>query len=370
MNNRSCSNVLPANEGGAGITLCKPSQRWAEAVRHGRLQHDIRQEGMLPLLDQVAEELNQPVQRIAWRGVDVWRLESGDPPPHGVYLYGDVGRGKSLLMQMIFDSVSIHEKRRVHFHPFMEELHHRLFHAKPPKNVDLMLYMASEISAQARLLCFDEFYITTIADGVLLGRLLEALFKCGVTVFATSNWAPDDLFQDGFNRGRVLPFIELMKKHVHVCELGLGVDWRRQNGTTNSQVLPPADHLFSRLAGCPPTPTSILLRHTPVPAHGMENGVFWFGFEELCSRMLGRAEYMNLCGQAKSVIISGLPRLTADGADAAMRFIVLVDLLYEHRVPLQVYSHVDLAEACLDGPAAFAWRRSVSRVHELSRYTA
>ncbi|MBF0215190.1 MAG: cell division protein ZapE [Magnetococcales bacterium] len=345
-----------------------PSRHWKAALDGGRIQRDPVQEAILPLMDQVAAGVRMPVRRVSWRGVEVWRGEGGDlPDVRGVYLYGDVGRGKSLMMQWLFDSVPIAEKRRVHFHPFMEELHHRLHQAKPTGNVDLVLYVASQLSAEARLLCFDEFYITTIADGVLLGRLLSALHHCGVTLCATSNWAPDHLFQDGFNRASVLPFIERLKSRIHVCELGQGVDWRRRVSGTLHGPTHTAEESFSRMTGHRPTPDSIVLRHTRVPVRGMENGVFLFGFEALCNAMLGRAEYMNLCTQAKAVIISGVPGLTPDDADAAMRFVVLVDLLYEHRIPIRVHGKVALEEACTDGPAAFAWRRSVSRVHELSR---
>ncbi|MBF0190320.1 MAG: cell division protein ZapE [Magnetococcales bacterium] len=356
-------------DAGSGQDL--PSRHWQRALEGGLIQRDSVQEAMLPLLDQVALAVGEPVRRVAWRGVEVWRGVDGDlPDVRGVYLHGDVGRGKSLLMQWLFDSVPIAEKRRVHFHPFMEELHHRLHQATPPGRVDLVLYVASLISAEARLLCFDEFYITTIADGVLLGRLLSALHHCGVTLCATSNWAPDHLFQDGFNRASVLPFIERLKSRIQVCELGHGVDWRRRvpGGVAGGQGLTRSpEACFVHLTQTAPVASSLVLRHTTVPVLGMADGVFWFGFEALCNAMVGRAEYMNLCSQAKTVIISGLPGLTADDADAAMRFVVLVDLLYEHRIPIRVHGHVALDEACPDGPASFAWRRLVSRVHELSR---
>lgn len=345
-----------------------PGGSWRRAVEQGTIQRDPVQEAVLPLLDRVAEGVRRPVHRTLWRGVEVWRGVEGDlPDVRGVYLHGDVGRGKSLLMQWLFDSVPIAEKRRVHFHPFMEELHHRLHHAKPPGGVDLVLHVASQLSGEARLLCFDEFYITTIADGVLLGRLLSALHHCGVTLCATSNWAPDYLFQDGFNRASVLPFIDRLKSRIHVCELGSGVDWRRRVAGAHNATTLGAEELFTHLSGHHPAPTSIELRHVRVAAQGIENGVFWFGFEALCNTALGRAEYMNLCTRAKTVIISGVPELSPDDADAAMRFVVLVDLLYEHRIPLRVRGPVALDEACPEGPAAFAWRRSVSRVHELSR---
>ncbi|MEO5345309.1 MAG: cell division protein ZapE [Magnetococcus sp. YQC-9] len=345
-----------------------PSGHWHRAVEQGLIQRDPLQEAILPLLDRVAEAARRPVHRTLWRGVEVWRGVDGEiPDVRGVYLHGDVGRGKSLLMQWVFDCVPIAEKRRVHFHPFMEELHHRLHRAKPPAGVDLVLHVASQLSAEARLLCFDEFYITTIADGVLLGRLLSALHHCGVTLCATSNWAPDHLFQDGYNRASVLPFIDRLKSRIQVCELGTGVDWRRRVPGAHNAATRTAEEFFSHLTGAHPAPTSVELRHVNVAARGVENDVFWFEFKALCNTALGRAEYMNLCNRAKAVIISDLPGLEPDDADAAMRFVVLVDLLYEHRIPLRVHGYVAVEEACLEGPAAFAWRRSASRVHELSR---
>ncbi len=350
------------------VYMDKPSHHWQQAVVNGAIRQDSSQERLLPVLDQVASSLNLPVHRVVWRGVEVWRgITNEIPATHGVYLYGDVGRGKSLLMQMIFDSVHTPAKRRVHFHSFMEELHQRLHHLKPPKNVDLILYLASQLSAEARLLCFDEFYITNIADGMFLGRLLSAFHQCGVTLCATSNWAPDHLFQDGVNRNQVMPFIASMTKRLHVCELGHGVDWRRE--FSNPEALAPttAEGLFVSLTGTAPEPIAMQLRYTDVWLKGMMDGVYWFDFKALCSRALGRAEYITLCAHAKLVIISALPQLSIDGADTAMRFVVLVDILYEYRIPLKIYSEVQLEAACTEGPAAFAWRRSVSRIHELSR---
>jgi cell division protein ZapE len=357
-----------ASQTAAIVPVTLPSRLWRQALVVAKIERDPVQEQTLPLLDQVVSLLLRPVQRTVWRGVEVWRgLLESQPTMRGIYLHGDVGRGKSYLMQLIFEAVPIQEKRRVHFHPFMEELHQRLHQAEPPANVDLMLYIASQIATEARLLCFDEFYITTIADGVLLGRLLESLFLCGVTVCATSNWAPDDLFQGGYNRGSVLPFIALIKKRILVCELTQGKDWRRQAAVRSGCTLLGPDQLFARLSHSSARPCTLLLRQTSVPVLGMAGGIFWFDFMALCSSMLGRAEYIFLCKQAKVLIVSNLPRLTCDDADTAMRFVVLVDLLYEQRIPLRVYSAIPLEEVCYSGEIAFAWRRAVSRVHELCR---
>ncbi|MBF0285741.1 MAG: cell division protein ZapE [Magnetococcales bacterium] len=351
-------------EVGAGVSGV-PSQRWRREVSSGRLQPDRNQEVTLPMLDQVASSLSVPMERVPWKGVMAWRHPEGAAAPMGIYLHGGVGRGKSLLMQMIFDSVGLKEKRRVHFHPFMEELHQRLHHARPPAKMDLMRFMAGEIAGEARLLCFDEFYVTTIADGMLLGRLLEALFQCGVTVCATSNWAPDDLYQDGMNRGRIMPFIDELTKRMHIYKIGCGADWRRCGAEGEGDESP--SELFVRLTGSQPEPAQVVLRHGAVSAQAARDGVFWFRFAEVCARHLGRGEFLDLCRQARTVILSDLPRLSADEADYAMRFVVLVDLLYETNTPLRIVTPIPLEEVCPQGPAYFAWRRAVSRVHELGR---
>jgi cell division protein ZapE len=164
-----------------------------------------------------------------------------------------------------------------------------------------------------------------------------------------------------------LPFIALIKKRILVCELTQGKDWRRQAAVRSGCTLLGPDQLFARLSHSSARPCTLLLRQTSVPVLGMAGGIFWFDFMALCSSMLGRAEYIFLCKQAKVLIVSNLPRLTCDDADTAMRFVVLVDLLYEQRIPLRVYSAIPLEEVCYSGEIAFAWRRAVSRVHELCR---
>ncbi|MBF0158529.1 MAG: cell division protein ZapE [Magnetococcales bacterium] len=335
----------------------------------GRLQPDPQQLELLPVLDQLVQQLNHPVQRVSWRNVSVWRGEQGAAVPKGLYLHGPVGRGKSMLMQLVFDATTEQHKRRVHFHPFMEELHHRIHHARPPRNMDLMLHVAEQLLAEVRLLCFDEFYITNIADGMLLGRLLEALFQCGVTLCVTSNWAPENIFQDGINRGRVLPFIDILRRHVQEVALDRGSDWRRCSASQTEEKRRPLD-IFTHLAGQDPDPKPITLRHMTVETIGAEQGVYWFDFDSLCARSIGRAEYMELCRLAKIVILSGIPPLSADMADYAMRFIVLVDLLYEHRIALHTCGTTNLDQICTEGPAAFAFQRTLSRIHELGNMAA
>lgn len=330
------------------------------------LQPDTAQQAAWPHLQQLAEALERPAQRVVHKGVEVWQIPQGAPV--GVYLFGPVGRGKSMLMQQLFDAAPLTEKRRVHFHGFMEDLHQRLHHHQSVPGVDMMWQVASDISAQARLLCFDEFYVTNIADAMLLGRLLEALFACGMTLCATSNWPIDDLYQDGHNRQHFMPFMKVLKRHLQPLDLGEGADWRQQtaarpgkNGLSTPQAA------FKALSGRAPKPATVTLGHTALSAKGRVRGYYWFTFTELCTRPLARSEYMALVDGSKGLVISDMPALDATQTDEALRFVVLVDLLYEAGCPLRLFT-IDgtaLEDLCPAGPAAFAFARALSRLTTL-----
>ncbi|MBI1363713.1 MAG: cell division protein ZapE [Proteobacteria bacterium] len=342
-----------------------PSALYARHIADGTLMADADQQAVLPVLDGLVERLSVPAARVPWRGIDIWQYAAGTAP-QGVYMFGPVGRGKSMLMQLVFDSLPMAEKRRVHFHPFMEELHHRMHTTTPPAGVDMVWFIAAQIAAEARVLCFDEFYVTNIADAMLLGRLLEALFACGVTLCATSNWPTDNLFQDGHNRGHFMPFMAVLKKHMTELDLNEGADWRRAGGDAPATVS--AAEAFARLGGKKEAETVLRLGHSDVLAKGMSGGVGWFTFTELCAKPLGRAEYMDLCAGLKGLVISDLYRLDGAAADAAMRFVVLVDIVYENHLPLRVTTDgIALEEVCTEGAAAFAFQRTLSRLHELQK---
>ncbi|MBF0624247.1 MAG: cell division protein ZapE [Magnetococcales bacterium] len=345
-----------------------PRELYEERLFSGGLLSDPDQMAVLPQLDALVALLNRPARREDWRGVPVWRPVDGSPPPRGLYMFGPVGRGKSMLMQMVFDAVGFQEKRRVHFHPFMKELHQRLHVTTPPPGVDMMMWIASDISEEARLLCFDEFYVDNIADAILLGRLLEALFKCGVTLCGTSNWAPEDLFRGGFNRQSFMPLLKILRNNIEEVDLARGADWRR---AIPGEPLPkePATprEMFRKWAGEDPGVVGVTLRHTGLTALGGSRGVYWFDFQTLCAQSLGASEYMALTEMARGVILSDLPQLGPATANAAMRLILLVDLLYEKEIPLRTFSATELDKLCTEGPAAFAFKRTVSRIVALRK---
>ncbi|MEG3640277.1 cell division protein ZapE [Magnetococcus sp. PR-3] len=345
-----------------------PSDLFTARVNAGTLRDDGDQVAVLPQLDILAERMNLPVERVEKRGLQVWRPLEGKKVPRGLYLHGPVGRGKSMLMQLLFDAAAVSEKRRVHFHPFMEELHQRMHRCNPPRGIDMMDYIASEIAQETRLLCFDEFFVTNIGDAMLLGRLLESLFKCGVTLCATSNWAPENLFQGGYNRLSFIPFLKVLQQNVIILDLAHGVDWRRNPLTDGSEGEPQTfDQIFEECAGVAALPKVMKLKKEEVTAIGVGNGCYWFDFAELCEQSLGRTEYLDLCKKADVVLLSDIPLLTEELSDPALRMVVLIDLLYEHGIPLRIDAAAPVDELCTEGPVSFTYERTASRMFELMR---
>lgn len=314
-----------------------PSELYQQKVQNGSLTEDQKQLGILPVLDDVANKIG-----------------NGEKA-QGVFLCGEVGRGKSMLMQLLFDAVTRVKKRRVHFHPFMEEMHHRMHTTKPIGGKDIIQTIAEEIKQDAELLCFDEFYVTNIGDAVLLGRLLEAFFKCGITLCATSNWRIEDLYQDGHNRSLFQPFIKIIQHHLTEVVLASEHDWRRKNSSEGKGFEMPQTH----------NPYLVKLLDTEIPFEHYAGGVGIVSFKNICDTFIGRSEYMALCEKLDKLVITDVPYLDKTLADAAMRFVILVDLLYENGVALEVTTAEDLEHICEEGPVAFAFQRTLSRMAEL-----
>ncbi|MBF0383166.1 MAG: cell division protein ZapE [Magnetococcales bacterium] len=343
-----------------------PSQQYQEKIADNTLRPDKDQEAALPVLDRFVMELHLPVERKIWRRVEVWQEVDQGEIPKGLYMFGPVGRGKSMLMQMVFDGVEFKEKRRVHFHPFIEELQQRMHKIKPTPGIDVMLQVASEISQEARLLCFDEFFIDNIQDAMILGRLVKYLFKCGVTLCATSNNGPEGLFKGGFNRTLFLPLLKDLQNNINELDLGEGSDWRREGGldTINHEQQTPAQ-MFYHLTKCKPQLNRITLGNKSLTANGNSGNILWFDFHSLCSQNLGAPEFFDLCKNARAVIVSDIPTIDETKTDAALRLITLIDLLYEYKIPLRTFSQVEIEQICTQGPAAQPFKRAVSRIFAL-----
>ena len=300
------------------------------------------------------------------------------PPPQGLYLYGAVGRGKSMLMDLFFETVAVTggRKRRVHFHTFMQEVHQRMHALRSHgETTDIIASVADEVAETAALLCFDEFQVTNIADAMILGRLFEALFARGVVVVATSNRAPDQLYERGLQRELFLPFIDLLKDKLDVLCLNGEIDWRRARirgmKVYHSPLGPAADEdlaaAFRTLTDDDPEagPTSITVQGRTLAVPLAARGVARFSFPELCARPLGAADYFALATHFHTLILAGIPRMNAERRNEAIRFTTLIDALYEHRVNLVCAAEAPPDDLYVEGEGSFEFRRTASRLIEM-----
>ncbi|MCC6304371.1 MAG: AFG1 family ATPase [Rhodobacteraceae bacterium] len=332
-----------------------------------------------------------PAQRAALAGLEARRLwlEAGAgrrrgllagflrrPPegPGGLYLWGGVGRGKSMLMDLFAEGVAIPERRRVHFHAFMQEVHAGMHAARRAGTDDALAPVADGLAAACRLLCLDELQITDITDAMVVGRLFERLLAAGVMVVATSNRPPEDLYRDGLNRASFLPFIALIRDRLEVRELATPTDWRRlklAGAAVYFQPLGPAakaamDGLWDALTGgAAAAPLVLAVQGRRVELGAFAAGVVRAGFWDLCGRPLGAADYLALAAAARVVMIDDIPRLSAANYNEARRFVTLVDVLYEARTRLLAAAADRPERLYLEGEGSFEFARTASRLIEM-----
>lgn len=291
--------------------------------------------------------------------------------PRGVWLWGGVGRGKSFLMDCFFDAVPYRRKRRVHFHAFMREVHQSLkdYHSES----DPLVKVAADIARETRLMCFDEFHVSDIADAMILGRLMKALFDGGVVFCITSNYPPDGLYPNGLQRQNFLPTIQLLNQTLDVLKIDAGIDYRLRtleqadiflvsDPVAATKVL---QQIFHQLAGGDGDVQAITLVSRELPVVRRAQGVIWFDFAILCAGPRSQNDYLALAEEYHTVMLSNVPRMTLDDSSAARRFTWLVDVLYDYRVKL-IISAVCPAEALYtQGPQATEFVRTVSRLIEM-----
>ncbi|WP_376093501.1 cell division protein ZapE [Roseomonas sp. CCTCC AB2023176] len=307
-------------------------------------------------------------------------VEEASDAPHGLYLVGEVGRGKSMLMDLFFDAADVPRRKRVHFHAFMQSVHRRVhaWKAANPRGEDPIQPVADAVADEAALLCFDEFQVHDIADAMILGRLFEALFARGVVVVSTSNTAPADLFKGQPGRDAFLPFIGLIQKHLDVLFLDAARDYRRDrirgmptwHVPVDGRAERALDAAFKELTGVAHgEPCSLTVLGRQVELAQAARGVARVDFEALCGKPLGAADYLALATHFHTLVLDGVPRLGPENFDRARRFVTLVDALYEHRVKL-VASAEDVPDRLYErGEGAAVFQRTASRLMEMQSGT-
>jgi cell division protein ZapE len=296
------------------------------------------------------------------------------PPevPRGVYFWGGVGRGKSFLMDCFFDTVPYRRKRRIHFHAFMHGVHRQLNELKGES--DPLLRVAERIAREVRLLCFDEFHVSDIADAMILGRLLEALFGRGVVFVMTSNYPPDRLYPNGLQRENFLPTIALVKSRLDIVEVDAGVDYRLRTLEQVEIFHYPADaaaelkmvEYFTAIAGGEGRQGgSIEVLGREIPTQRRGNGVIWFDFKALCGGPRSQNDYLKLARGYHTLLLSGIPRMSASMSSEARRFTWLVDIFYDHKVKLIATAACPPDALYTQGTQAGEFFRTASRLTEM-----
>jgi cell division protein ZapE len=291
--------------------------------------------------------------------------------PRGVWFWGGVGRGKSFLMDCFFAAVPYQRKRRVHFHAFMREIHESL--QRHRHEADPLAKVAARIASETRLMCFDEFHVSDIADAMILGRLMQALFEAGVLFCITSNYAPARLYPNGLQRQLFLPTIALLEAQLDVIEIDVGVDYRLRTLEQAETYLCPADadtdrriaQTFGQIAGGEghARPLEVLGRELAVLHRAP--GVIWFDFATLCGGPRSQNDYLDLAHRFHTVFLSAVPRMAPDQANEARRFTWLVDVFYDHHVKLIMSAACAAEELYCAGPQAGEFKRTVSRLVEM-----
>ncbi|HRQ61738.1 MAG TPA: cell division protein ZapE [Alphaproteobacteria bacterium] len=354
-----------------------PLEVYNERLATGALKPDPAQHAGAVML----EDLYQDVIKYAAKPVKNWfsfnkRKAAGIK---GLYFYGGVGRGKTMLMDMFFACLPDRiPRRRVHFHEFMIEVHEYINARRDDgdlETVDATLpSFAERVAEKARVLCFDEFHVTDVADAMILGRLFTALMGRGVVVVATSNWPPERLYEGGLQRERFLPFIELLQSRLHVLQLDNGLDYRTQVMMEEGSYFTPLgaatgeqmDKLFGQLTGhASAAPVTLKVRGHDVPVLAAANDTARFTFAQLCERPLGAEDYLAIAKLYKTVFVEGIPRMGYDRRNEAKRFMTLIDALYDNKTKLIVSADEPPEKLYLGHDHAFEFERTISRLREM-----
>lgn len=358
--------------------MSKVLTRYRELIAAGELRIDTEQAAAAERLDRLAQEL----EAVPKKGSILWRALGRAPEPaRGVYMWGGVGRGKSMLMDLLFDCVDIRRKRRVHFHEFMLEVHARLNVERQKNTVDPVVAVAEALVDDIRLLAFDEMVVNNPADAMILSRLFTEMMGHGLTMVATSNRAPGELYKDGLNRQLFLPFIALIEARMDVLTLNGPVDYRLDRlGSMETWLVPNGAEATAQLSAAffrltdYPVEDRARVPACDLPVQGGREihvpkclkGVAVFSFKRLCGEARGAPDYLAIAHRFHTVILVGIPRLGPENRNEAARFVTLIDALYENRVKLLAAADAQPDDLYIAGDGAFEFERTASRLHEMA----
>jgi cell division protein ZapE len=358
------------------------TERYAALVGEGEVERDPAQEAVAARLTRLEarlahHRLSRKSSHLGWLFA---KREEG--PIRGLYIHGDVGRGKTMLMDLFFAASSVKRKRRAHFHEFMADVHERLgvvrhdMKAGRIADADPIRHVADALAQEAWLLCFDEFHVTDIADAMILGRLFTRLFEQGVVVVATSNVAPDDLYRDGLNRALFLPFIALLREQMEVVRLEGPKDFRLEKLSGQPVWYVPADEdaevalnmAWERLTGTlSGEPCEIRAKGRAIRVSEAAMGVARFSFRQLCGQPLGASDYLRIAREFHTIVLDGIPVMDFPQRNEAKRFIALIDTLYDNGVKLVASAEAEPGDLYLatDGYEVNEFKRTASRLIEM-----
>lgn len=352
--------------------------RYDALIASGELRADPDQHAAAERLARLQDELEAPPPSPGLFG----KLFGGKPaaPPRGVYLWGGVGRGKSMLMDLFVDTLALPKKRRVHFHAFMLELDGRVTQARKAERGDPLIAVASDMAAEVKCLAFDEMVVTNTADAAIMGRFFTALMEAGTVIVTTSNRPPRELYKDGLNRSLFLPFIDLVEARMDVLSLNGPTDYRLDrigglatwHAPLGDEATAQVREAFFRLTDFDPDDAAHVPSGTLDLGGGRTlqvpkclKGVGVFSFKKLCGANRGAADYLAIAQAFHTVILVGIPRMGPENRNEAIRFTKLIDALYEHRVKLFVTAAAAPEELYQAGDGAFEFERTVSRLNEM-----
>jgi len=347
------------------------SAQLRKCISDGELIEDAAQLNAAGALDDLLNRLKPSRSK-------PWFFSRKITKPKGLYLWGGVGRGKSMLMDWFFEVAPVSAKQRVHFHAFMLDVHQRITHYRKNKEGDPIKPVAEDIAEEANLLCFDEFHVTDITDAMILSRLFEALWSRGVVVVATSNRPPDDLYKNGLNRPLFEPFIEMMPQHLIIHEFKGETDHRLRQLTAAPVYYSPLgieaetalEAAWQRLTGSAKGRETILkVQGRDLVLKQTAAGVARTSFNRLCADTLGAADYLRLSHAFQTLILENVPKLGPHNRNEAKRFVTLIDALYETRTKLVMSAEVDPNKLYVKGDGVFEFERTASRLIEMQSVT-